>query len=68
MIDRTELDARFLNHAASVAHADRFGALYPVTCPTRRGPRRLAGALLLRLSVWLAPEQGRQAIASDASA
>lgn len=67
MMNRTELDVRFMNHAARVAYADQFGALHPTPSRTQRSPRRFAAALLLRLATRLAPEHAQQAGASDAA-
>jgi hypothetical protein len=57
MLNRTELDVRFLNHAARVNYADRFGALRDTPTPARR-PRRVVAALRRRLAQQ-APERVR---------
>lgn len=64
MIDRTDMDVRFLNHVARVEYANQFGALYPAPRRTHLGPRRFVVTLLLRLSIRLAPEHVQQTIAS----
>ncbi len=51
MMNRTELDVRFMNHAARVDHADRFGALCDPPRPARRAPHRLLATLLSRRSL-----------------
>jgi hypothetical protein len=64
MMNPTELDVRFLNHAANVTYADRFGNLYPAA-RQQHGPRQIVASVLLRLSARLAPEQPQQTIARD---
>jgi hypothetical protein len=64
-MDPTDLNVRLLHHAEHVAHADRFSHLYPPPRRTQRGPRHLIAALLLQLSLRLAPEQVRRIVASD---
>jgi hypothetical protein len=55
MMNRTELDVRFQNHAARVSYADRFGALCDE--PAARRPRRLTE--LLQSVARRAPRQTR---------
>jgi hypothetical protein len=57
MLNRTELDVRFLSHAARVTYAERFGALCDTPATTRR-PRRVVAALRRRLAQH-APERVR---------
>ena len=68
MLNPTELDPRVLNHAARIAYADRLGALCPAPRSARGGPRRFVAALLLRLSLRLATEQGQRIVSGDAAA
>jgi hypothetical protein len=65
MMNSTDLDVRFLNHAAKVTYADRFGNLYPATRRQQRDPRRFVASVLQRLSGRFTPEQAQQGIARD---
>jgi hypothetical protein len=67
MVNRTELDARIVNHAVRITHAERIAPLYPMAQRKHAGARHSIAALLLRVSVWLAPEQAARYGASDAA-
>ena len=67
MMNPTDLDVRFLNHAARVRSADLVGHLYPTLQPEHNRLRQIVATLLLRLSIRLAPEQTRRMISRDSA-
>jgi hypothetical protein len=67
MMNRTELDARLLNHTARITYADRFGSLYDQPRVSRRDQRRFGATLLSCRSLRSAFALVRPAATNDAA-